>query len=256
MIYRSWNAAKTLRALVSLLPFIVSSNRVMAQELPENGKRVLNEDEILQAALQPVGKLLFSHPTVELGEITQGSTIVAKFPYRIDGKGPVKILGIHEDCGCLSTSVKPGQYLALGEQGEISVSLDTKAFRGPVDKMIMIMTDESRSSRLQRLRIRGRIKPMVSLSPPLVRFDFAKGEESPEALVAVHRLAGQTLNIEKVEFNKDNLEVNVEPARDSWQVRIKWKGEVPVQPFQEMIRISAAPPYGNLQIPVLGHVGK
>ena len=73
--------------------------------------------------------------------------------------------------------------------------------------------------------------------------------------MAVRRLAGQTLNIEKLEFNKDNLDVDVEPVSDSWQVRIKWKGDVPVQPFQEMIRISATPPYGDLQIPVLGHVG-
>lgn len=215
-----------------------------------------HDDDLLQATLEPRGNLILLDSIQEIGEVTQGSSVTVKFPYRVEGKGPVKILGIHEDCGCLSMSVKAGQHLSAGNKGEFIVSLDTTAFVGPVDKTILIMTNETRSRSMERLRIRGRIKQMVALNPPLVRFDFAKGEVKPEALVALRRLAGQTFSVEKLEYNRDNLEVNVEPARDSWQVRIKWKGGVPVQPFQEMIRISAAPPYGNLQIPVLGHVGK
>ncbi len=212
------------------------------------------DNELVQAALQPVGTLNVPNSTIELGELMQGSSVDVRFPYEVSGQGPVKILGLHEDCGCLSTSLRPGQYLPERSRGEIKVTLDTKSFSGPVDKSILLMTDGSKANRMARLRIRAKIRPMVSLNPPLVRFDFSQ-DKTQEVVVALAKLSSQTLNIEKVDFNKDNLDVDVEPVRDMWQVRVKWKGQVPVQPFQEIIRISASPPYGNLQIPVLGHVG-
>ncbi len=242
---------------LSAIPFtsLVLSSAFCMMPYPANSADRQREDELLRATLQPVGRFLVANPTLDLGELIQGSSVEVKFPYRVEGNGPVKILGLHEDCGCLSTSLKPGQYLENSTSGEITVQLDTKAFAGPIDKTILVMTDEPQNRRMTRLRIRAKIRQMVALSPPLVRFDFSRNP-SPEALVSLKRLAGQTLNIEKLDFNKDNLDVDVEPVRDEWQVRIRWKGEVPVQPFQEFIRISADPPYGQLQIPVLGHVGE
>lgn len=247
------NILRFVQQFTLVLAFTASASHASASETKTAAK---DESDLLQAALQPIGTLFVSNPNADLGELSQGSSVEVKFPYQVRGNGPVKILGLHEDCGCLSTSLTAGQSLAKASAGEIKVRLDTKAFSGPIDKTILIMTDDTRSNRMKRLRIRAKIRQMVSLSPPLVRFDFAQGNPRPEAVVAVRRLAGQTLNIEKLDFNKDNLSVDVEPVRDSWQVRIKWKGNVPVQPFQEMIRISATPPYGDLQIPVLGHVGR
>jgi hypothetical protein len=221
------------------------------------GDPLMDEKELVEAALQPVGTLAVRQEVVDLGEVLQGTPVKAKFSYSVLGKGPVKILGTHEDCGCLSSTARPGDSLQAGSTGEFEVTLDTKAFFGPINKTILLLTDQDKTRRITRLRIRAKIRQMVTLSPPLVRFDFATASKdaSREAVVAVHRLSNQTLNIEKVDFNEDNLDVDVEPVKDSWQVRIRWKGDVPVQPFQEMIRISAGPPYGDLQIPVLGHVG-
>lgn len=213
-----------------------------------------SEDDLIQAVLQPVGRLSIADTSVNLGELSQGAPAEVRFPFVVGGDGPVKILGIHQDCGCLSSSLRPGQFLTLGTKDFISVHLDTKAFAGPIDKTILVMTNEPKNARLHRLRIKAKIRQMVSISPPLVRFDWTKTDKVSESIVTVRRLAQQTLNIEKIDFNRDNLDVDVEPAADSWRVRIRWKGDVPVQPFQELIRISATAPYGNLQIPVLGHV--
>lgn len=213
-----------------------------------------SEDDLIQAVLQPTGTLRIANSSVDLGEISQGASVEVRYPFVVEGDGPVKILGINQDCGCLSSSLHPGQFLALGSKDFIGVTLDTKSFAGPIDKTILVMTDEPKGDRLHRLRIKAKIRQMVAISPPLVRFDWTKGDKVNEAIVTVRRLAQQTLNIEKVDFNRDNLDVDVEPMQDSWRVRIRWKGDVPVQPFQEMIRMTAAAPYGNLQIPVLGHV--
>lgn len=213
-----------------------------------------NEDDLIQAVLQPVGNLDFSKSSVDLGELLQGASVEVRFDFEVRGDGPVKILGVHQDCGCLTSSLKPGQFLSAGSKDFLKLTLDTKSFAGPIDKTIMIMTDEPKAKRLHRLRIKAKIRQMVSISPPLVRFDWTKSDTVSETVVTVRRLAQQTLNIEKVDFNRDNLDVDVEPAADSWQLRIRWKGNAPVQPFQEMIRITAAAPYGDLQIPVLGHV--
>lgn len=213
-----------------------------------------SEDDLIQAVLQPVGSLDFAKSSVELGELLQGASVEVRFDYEVRGDGPVKILGVHQDCGCLTSSLKPGQFLNPGSKDFLKLTLDTKSFAGAIDKTIMIMTDEPKATRLHRLRIKAKIRQMVAISPPLVRFDWTKGDTVSETIVTVRRLAQQTLNIEKVDFNRDNLDVDVEPAADSWQLRIRWKGNAPVQPFQEMIRITAAAPYGDLQIPVLGHV--
>ncbi|RZA10386.1 MAG: DUF1573 domain-containing protein [Proteobacteria bacterium] len=225
-----------------------------ATNLFAQADRVDSEDDLVQAVLQPVGSLVVKNATVELGELNQGASVEVRFPYGVSGDGPVKILGVHEDCGCLSSSLRPGQFLTQGTNGEVKVTLDTMAFAGPIDKTILVMTDEPRATRLHRLRIKAKIRRMVQINPPLVRFDWTKEQLPEEAVVTVRRLAQQTLSIEKVDFNRDNLDVDVKPVADSWQVRIRWKGDAPVQPFQEMIRISAGSPYGNLQIPVLGHV--
>lgn len=245
----TWLSLCVLSAL--FFAFLSSVRPLKAQESPIHGA---DESELIQAGQQLVGKLVIRNPTVDLGEVLQGASVVVRFPYTVEGKGPVTILGLHEDCGCLSTSIKPGQVLPEGTSGEINVTLDTKAFSGQIDKAILIMTNNDRRTRVKNLRIRARIRTMVSLTPPLVRFDFASGAKTPEAFVAVRRLASETLDIEKIEFNKDNLDVEVEPLSDRLQLRIRWKGKVPLQPFQEMIRISAKPPYGDLQIPVLGTV--
>ncbi len=213
-----------------------------------------SEDELIQAVLQPVGVLNVSNTTVELGELAQGSSVEVRFPFVVEGDGPVKVLGVHEDCGCLSSSLRPGQFLMPGTKDSVRVILDTKAFAGPIDKTIMILTDEPKDNRLHRLRIKAKIRQMVAIVPPLVRFDWTKAQNVGETIVTVRRLAQQTLNIEKVDFNRDNLDVDVTSAADSWQVRIRWKGDVPTKAFQEMVRITAGPPYGNLQIPVLGYV--
>ena len=213
-----------------------------------------NEDDLIQAVLQPTGHLNIANGSVDLGELSQGAAVEVRFPFAVDGDGPVKILGINQDCGCLSSSLRAGQFLTPGTKDFIRVTLDTKSFAGSIDKTILVMTDEPKSDRLHRLRIKAKIRQMVAISPPLVRFDWTKGDKVNETIVTVRRLAQQTLSIEKVDFNRDNLDVDVEPVQDSWRIRIRWKGDVPVQPFQDMIRITAAAPYGNLQIPVLGHV--
>jgi len=213
-----------------------------------------SENNIVQAVLQPVGRLDVTEGRIDLGEVTQGSSVEVRFAYTVSADGPVKILGVNEDCGCISSSLKAGQYLQPGTKDFIKVVLDTKSFAGSIDKTVMILTDEKKPDRLHRLRIKAKIRQMVSISPPLVRFDWTQDTKVSESVVVVRRLQQQTLNIEKVEFNRDNLDVDVEPQDDSWKVHIRWKGDAPVQPFQEMIRISAGAPYGDLQIPVLGHV--
>lgn len=233
--------------LLFAIIMVLAETRVFAEDNE-------NEAELIEAVTQPVGRFSVINSTVELGELSQGSSVEVRFPFKVEGVGGIRILGVHEDCGCLTSSLRPGQTLEQNAAGEVKVTLDTMAFAGPIDKTILIMTDESKGDRMHRLRIRAKIRRMVIVTPPLVRFDWTKGNSPQDTVVTVRRLAQQSLKIEKLEFNRDNLDVDVQPAADSWQIRIHWKGGVPVQPFQEMIRITAGSPYGNLQIPVLGHV--
>ena len=167
----------------------------------------------------------------------------------------IYILGVHEDCGCLTTSIRAGQVLAPGTSGSVKVQLDTQAFTGSVDKSLIILTNENKQQRVHKLRIKTRIRKTINIEPPLVSFDWKdKNKEQSEVLLRVSSPERQGLHIEKIDYNLDLLDVAFRQVNDAWEVTVKWKGPQPEQPIQEFLKITAD--RGHWSVPVVGGVAR
>lgn len=210
-----------------------------------------SEEHIVRAVLEPVGRLRWEKTVQVAGELPQGSLYEFNFPFHVEGNGPIRILGVHEDCGCLTSSIQAGQVLESGTTGLVNVKLDTRVFAGSVDKMVIILTNEEKQQRVHRLRIKAKIRKTINIDPPLITFDWnGKAAEQPEARVRVSSAERMGLHIEKIDYNLDLLDVDYQKVNDAWEVKVKWKGPQPEKPVQEFLKITGN--NGSWSVPVVG----
>jgi hypothetical protein len=208
-----------------------------------------NEISLTEAIREEVGTLRFDVYAQDKGPVKQGDHLEFRFPYREDKGAPVRVLGIHQECGCLSQSLRAGQDLAKGVCGEVVVKVDTTHFLGDFDKEVVILTNEDRE-RPHVLRMRAKIERLISLMPPVVQI-----QDRP-VKVQVKTTSKQTLHIEKVVYNEDTLEVQAYPVQGAWELLVRWKGETAPVNMNETIELLMDGPVRTVKIPVVGARGK
>lgn len=239
---------------LSLSLFAFGSSVVKAQT-PGEAEPQESEEQIVKAVLEPIGNLRWNSTVQLVDEVPQGSVYEFNFPYQVVGAGPIRILGVHEDCGCLTSSIQAGQILEPGTKGIFKVAFDTQAFTGSVNKIVTILTNEDKQTRVHRLRVKTRIRKVINIDPPLISFDW-KGTtpQQPEAVLRVTSAERMGLHIEKIDYNLDLLDVDFHQVKDAWEVKVKWKGPQPEKPIQEFLKITAD--RGNWSVPVVGGIAR
>ncbi|WP_176736314.1 DUF1573 domain-containing protein [Oligoflexus tunisiensis] len=226
--------------LGSLLLGLVLSTGVFGYE---------NETSLMEAIRGEVGSLRFDSYNQTRGSVKQGDPLEFRFPYREEKGAPVRVLGLHQECGCVSQSLHAGQDLGPGVQGELVVKVDTTHFIGGFDKELVILTNEDRE-RPHVFRMRATIERLITMAPPVVQLD----DEAVK--VRVRAASKQTLHIEKVLYNEDTLEVQVYPVQGAWEVVVRWKGEAAPDKMNETIELLMDGPVRNVKIPVVGARGR
>jgi len=208
-----------------------------------------NEAELTEAVRGEVGSLRFDVYRLDKGPIKQGDRLEFRFPYRETKGAAVQVLGVHQECGCLSQSLKAGQELAKGVSGELVVNVDTTHFIGDFDKEVVILTNEDRE-RPHVFRMRATIERLITLMPPVVQIT------DRAVKVRVTSASKQTLHIEKVVYNEDTLEVQAYPVREAWELLVRWKSEMAPAKINETIELLRDGPVRTVKIPVVGVRGK
>lgn len=208
-----------------------------------------NEIHLAEAIRGEVGELRFDGYAQDKGAVKQGDHLEFRFSYREDKGAPVQVLGIHQECGCMSQSLRAGQELAKGVSGELVVKVDTAHFIGDFDKEVVILTNEDRE-RPHVFRMRATIERLITLMPPVVQL------EDRAVKVRVKSASKQTLHIEKVVYNEDTLEVQFYPVQEAWELVVRWKGETAPDKINETIELLMDGPVRTVKIPVVGARGK
>jgi len=208
-----------------------------------------NEISLTEAIRGEVGALRFTYYAQDRGAVKQGDQLEFRFPYREEKGASVRVLGLHQDCGCMSQSFTAGQELAQGASGELLVKVDSSRFIGAFDKEFVILTNEDRE-RPHVFRMRANIERLITVSPPVVQL------ADQAVKVRVKTASKQTLHIEKVLYNEDTLEVKMYPVQEAWELVVRWKGEAAPAKMDEMIELLMDGPVRNVKIPVVGARGK
>jgi hypothetical protein len=210
---------------------------------------VQREEHLLQVISEKIGSLHITATIQDRGIVQQGEILSFQFPYKVVGDGPVKILGIHQECGCLISSLRAGMVLERGSTGVLKVEANTSHFEGTFDKKITILTSESEKTP-HILRVRAKIQRSVVWSPALVELDLRGNATSPSK-VTITNHSKQRLHIEKLDYNKDNLEVVHQAHGEGWVLEVRWKGAPPAGPWAEAIEVTTNGTVKSFRIPVV-----
>ena len=81
--------------------------------------------------------ITFETTNYDFGEVVQGEKLTYAFKFKNTGKSNLIIFSSEATCGC-TTSTPPKAPIRPGEEGEITVTFDSKSQMGKVTKRILV----------------------------------------------------------------------------------------------------------------------
>ena len=128
----------------------------------ENRQRTDNQtiDEN-QKALQPTADkfpvMAVDTPSVDLGTITQGDTIIHVYNFKNTGNMPLVLSNVSASCGCTTPSYSK-EPVAPGERGFITVKFNSKGKEGKLNKTVTAYANTKPSDNIVSFKIEVLIK--------------------------------------------------------------------------------------------------
>ncbi len=120
------------------------------------------------------GRVVFSRPAVELGEVLQQTTRDVVFPFTVEGEAAA-ITGLNPSCGCTRAVVRVdgaevplGQELPAGTRGEVVATFASQRFRG--DKTTTVEVRGNAANLPANLEIHAHIQPYFEPNPVRIFF--------------------------------------------------------------------------------------
>ncbi len=112
-------------------------------------KEHFDKDEKANAPRAKVAKT-----TIDLGDVIEGEMPTAVFLLQNEGKGPLKIRKFDAGCSCIT--VKECPEIAVGEEGELKATFNSRGRIGPFEKEIMLIVN-SPSQPVWHLSLKGKV---------------------------------------------------------------------------------------------------
>ncbi len=165
-------------------------------------------DSLVKTARQVhLGQIRFEDTSHDFGKVKRGEKLTHRFSFRNDGKGPLKVYGVHAACGCTAAEVASGKEYAPQETGAIDMTFDTTDFNGSVVKTVTVMTNE-RQVADRTLSIRATVIGEFEVNPPMADFGDVLLENGGSRQVFIKPQPGHKFQIEKIRFNPETLQVS------------------------------------------------
>lgn len=130
--------------------------------------------------------------TFNFGRVSQGKLVEKSFSLKNSGNAPLKIEGVHADCGCTAAKLKK-KTLSPGESTDINITFDTDGFSGEKKKSVRVYTNDPLNRSIS-FSLSGRIISEVEVSPRRVSF--------------------KNLDLKSIGSSKKRLRVNLERGKN------------------------------------------
>ena len=188
---------RRLSILVTAL--VAVATVAVAQQMPDAGAKMVVPEKIK-----------------DFGEVAQGEKLEATFVILNEGTETLEIRAVRPTCGC--TVADYDREVPAGGQGAIKAELDTTDFKGPISKLINVVTSDPVEPSV-RLVIKANVKPYVEVLPrPMVRFNAIQKEPMRETLTVVGDESDADFKITGVESDLDYVTAKVRPLEDGERV--------------------------------------
>ena len=154
-----------------------------------------------------------------VGTVAKGEAIEHSFRIRNEGKADLVINDVKPSCGC--TLGKFDKTIKPGEEGKITLTIDTKAFSGPISKTAVVLTNDPAKPQFS-LALSAYVKPYVEVVPyGYFRIQGLVGEELTSELILGSDEPG--FKPGKIEVPQSYLSATLAPATE--KDRLEGKGK-------------------------------
>jgi hypothetical protein len=219
---------------------VVLATTAVAQQLPDAGAKMVVPEKIK-----------------DFGEVAQGEILKADFTILNEGTETLEIRAVRPTCGC--TVADYDREIPAGGEGIIAAELDTTDFKGPISKLINVVTSDPVDPSV-RLVIKATVKPYVEVLPrAMVRFNAIQKEALRETLTVVADPDASDFRITGVESELPYVTANVRPlkgdervanaAGDQYELAVELGPDAPVGPVSTEIVLETSHPKAE-RVPV------
>ncbi len=226
---RKWNDSKgfgwaagvlamvSVSALVSPMAFSEAPGAAPALQASPAAPGVNATPAAKPEGLQP--KAVPVEEAKNFGTVAKGEAIEYSFKVRNNGKSDLVINDVKPSCGC--TIGKFDKVIKPGEEGKITLTIDTKAFSGPISKSAVVLTNDPAKPQFS-LTLSAYVKPYVEVAPwGFFRIQGLVGEElTSDLILGSDEPAFKPV---KVEVPHSYLSATLAPATEKERVEGKGK---------------------------------
>ncbi len=118
------------------------------------------------------GRIKVDNPIVDLGVMGPNKSYNAQFKFTNIGSGKLIISKVQSTCGCTVPDLKKLEY-APGETGIVTVTYQSSAYGGAVEKHLYILSNDSTNPRAE-ITIKGTVELTVVSVPSRLQLAFNK----------------------------------------------------------------------------------
>ena len=137
----------------------------------------------------------FGSTVHDWGTVVRGSTVKHSFQVQNAGGSPLIIDKVKPQCGCTAVD-KPENPIAPGASATITLSIDTKRFKGPLKKTAKVHSNASPEPVV--LTMSGSVEQVFGAEPDSPKIEIIRGEPKPSGKVTLRRLTKNPAKILEV----------------------------------------------------------
>jgi len=159
---------------------------------------------------QNAPRLVLEDAIHDFGSVVKGEVVEWSFVLRNSGAADLIVTDARPSCGC--TVAQWDKVIKPGETGKVAVKLETKDFKGPINKTITVVSNDIETPQA-RLFIKANIKAIVDLLPDAnFRFNKLKREATKVQRLLVTEEDGFEFKVVKTEASQPWIKLDAVPA--------------------------------------------
>jgi hypothetical protein len=157
-------------------------------------------------------RISFQEKTYNFEYAGPKQSLVHHFRFSNTGSTLLRIDKVDSDCGCVATMATASPVPPKGT-GQISVTLETGPFEGPLLKNITVFSNDPEKPEMV-LTIRGIIKRFFAIVPPEVNFGEVQDDSEPKRRIKLYQLSDDPLELKRVQAERNLIGISSLPFHE------------------------------------------
>ena len=139
-------------------------------------------------------QMLVEQLNYDFGEVLQGGKVEYTFRFSNAGDEILEIGNVRSSCGC-TAALLSARRIAPGDMGELQATFDSTRFRGAVNKVISLESNDPQQSQV-RFSLYGNVKAELLLEPERVSWGAVKRGQHLESKVIIRNLSSKPIHLQ------------------------------------------------------------